>query len=178
MSPTSARGGDVGARGGDAPGPEPPVHGRLSGRTIVVVDDHVEIVDMLGDVLSHEGALVLDATSAKGALEVLRRELVDVLVSDLQMPAMNGLELVRAVRRLPGERGRVLAIALTGSESWDLVSPHVSAGAGFDYHVVKPVVPEDLVARLVELLRHRPKKTSGALPRIDVAEPVARRRRG
>ena len=80
---------------------------------------------------------------------------------------------VRAIRALPGDKKDVLTIALTGAVSWDLADPFAAASAGFDYHLLKPVMPSTLVQLLVALLRERPKRGSGKHPRIDADIPRA-----
>jgi signal transduction histidine kinase len=70
-----------------------------TGHTVLVVDDHLEVLDSVRGLLEHEGHRVLTAHSGQRALEVLKREEVHVIVLDYLMPRMNGAEMVAAVRR-------------------------------------------------------------------------------
>jgi len=144
----------------------------LAGRTIVVVDDHEGMRELLYDALSSAGARVLRATNAFDALAMVRENAVDALVSDLRMPAMNGLDLARAIRELRAtDKSSIVAIAVSGDDSWKFVDPNRAAVAGFDYHMMKPVEPELLVSTVHELIRRRARSASGTLPRVG-APPV------
>jgi CheY-like chemotaxis protein len=104
--------------------------------------------------LEHCGAAVTAVGSADEALEVLKRERPDVLVSDLAMPDKGGYWLIGQVRALPPERGGLTpAAALTG-----FTGPEHRASilrAGFQYHIEKPVTLEKLVG-VVGLLALKP----------------------
>ncbi len=80
-------------------------------RRVLVVDDHREFARTLGDILRDHGASVRVATSAREALELVKREPFDALISDVVMHGMNGVELVREARLLvPG----LPAVLMTG----------------------------------------------------------------
>lgn len=86
----------------------------LSGRTVLIVDDNDDALDMLGTFLRACGAHVLAARSAPGALAYLDRPPhIDAVITDLSMPEMDGTELVRRLRAHPS-RSKIPAIALTG----------------------------------------------------------------
>jgi CheY-like chemotaxis protein len=86
----------------------------LNGRTILVVDDNDDALDMLGTFLQACGAYVLQARTAPGALAYIdTHPHIDVLITDLSMPEMDGTELVRRLRAHPS-RSNIPAIALTG----------------------------------------------------------------
>jgi two-component system CheB/CheR fusion protein len=137
---------------------------RLDGCTVLVVDDRVEILDLFEDGLHAAGARVLRATCMDEALLLVRTERIDVLISDLQMPMGSGHDLVRAVRRMrhPGKRD-VIAIAVTGAGGWDEVDPTMSVRAGFDFHLLKPVMPDALIRQVASMLERR-RPESGTLP--------------
>jgi PAS domain S-box-containing protein len=113
----------------------------LSGLRVLVVDDEADARELLRQVLADCGAEVLAAAGAAQALELLRGEPVQVLVSDLGMPDMDGYELLKRVRAM-GER--LPAIALTAfARSEDRTR---ALRSGFLVHVAKPVEPSELVA--------------------------------
>jgi CheY-like chemotaxis protein len=76
---------------------------RLEEATVLVVDDEKDLRDIFGAWLCRKGCRVLTAANGLEALEVLDRERIDVLVSDIRMPVMGGVELVRTIyeRKLP-----------------------------------------------------------------------------
>jgi CheY-like chemotaxis protein len=116
----------------------------LGGVSVLVVDDYESVRTVVAAMLEHCGAAVTAVGSADEALEVLKRERPDVLVSDLAMPDKGGYWLIGQVRALPPERGGLTpAAALTG-----FTGPEHRASilrAGFQYHIEKPVTLEKLV---------------------------------
>jgi PAS domain S-box-containing protein len=110
-----------------------------SGRAILkvlLVEDNHDTLDMLAETLSQLDYMVLPAESAEAALEILAREPVDVILSDVGLPGMDGYDFLRQARRLP-RAARVPALALTGygQES----DARRAREAGYAEHFVKPV---------------------------------------
>jgi signal transduction histidine kinase/CheY-like chemotaxis protein len=139
-------------RGIVAPPPSHPLPGvgapALGGVRVLVVDDQPDARELLAMVLGAAGAEVSTAGSAAEALETLRREQVDALVSDIGMPVEDGYSLVGRVRaQAPG---LVAAIALTAYASED--DRRRALAAGFDAHVAKPVEPAELVSVIAGLV--------------------------
>ena len=75
----------------------------MSAPTLLIVDDEPSNLDSLQRIFAREGMNVLTAPDGKEALEVLRKQRVDVLVTDLMMPGISGMDLLKAVRTLAGE---------------------------------------------------------------------------
>ena len=122
-----------------------PVDGSLSGLRILVVDDEADAREVMRFMLERGGAHVRTADSAAQALDALRDERPDVLISDIGMPIEDGYVMVRRLRAMEESLGcRTPAIALTAYASdEDARRAHT---AGFDAHLSKPVDP----ARLIE----------------------------
>src|SRR6266516_1825717 len=87
-------------------------------RHALVVDDVSDITDMLAVLLSLAGYEVVTASSASAALAAAHEHHFDVIISDIGMPEMNGYELAKAVRALPGYQG-VPMVAVTGFSMFD-----------------------------------------------------------
>lgn len=119
---------------------------------VLVVDDEPDARELLTLTLTHSGAEVRVAASAREAVDILDEWKPDVLVSDIGMPSQDGYELMRKVRARDTERGGgIPALALTG-----YASPEDSARAlraGFQVHMAKPVSPSDLVASVAKLAK-------------------------
>jgi PAS domain S-box-containing protein len=129
-------------------GDEHPVdQGILSQMRILVVDDSLDTVDMLSRLFEMDGAVVTSAHSGHEALEALRREEFDVILSDISMPGMDGFELLRNMRELPNT-GDTPVLALTGFGRAEDVAR--AKAEGFYSHVTKPI---DL-AQLIETLQN------------------------
>jgi CheY-like chemotaxis protein len=120
----------------------------LAGVRILVVDDEPDGAALIGYLLGQWGADVRTVISAAEALEVFERYekwSPDILISDIQMPGMDGYTLMRQVRELDSDRGRnIPAIALTAySRAEDRIR---ALSAGFHVHVAKPFDPDELLA--------------------------------
>ena len=123
----------------------------LGGVRVLIVDDQPDARELLALVLGQAGAEVLTAATAAGALELLERDDVGVLVSDVGMPGEDGYSLVGRVRALTdGRSARIPAVALTAYASDE--DRQCALDAGFDAHVIKPVEPAVLVSVIADLV--------------------------
>jgi CheY-like chemotaxis protein len=129
---------------------------QLSGLEVLVVEDEADARELIRTVLEQLGAGVITAATAEEALAALDEHRMDVLLSDIEMPGMDGYELMRTVRDRPADRGgRIPAAALTA-----YARPEDRAAAlraGFQLHLAKPVQPAELAAVVSSLAGRRPK---------------------
>jgi CheY-like chemotaxis protein len=123
----------------------------LRGARVLVVEDHRDTREMVASILRGHGARVIAAGSAQAGLLLLEQERPDLIVSDLEMPEVDGYTFLRAVRTLPPDRGgRTPAVALTvHNDTADRVR---SLKVGFQVHLPKPVEPERLATIVAGLL--------------------------
>jgi CheY-like chemotaxis protein len=129
----------------------------LEGLRILVVDDEPDCATLTGYLLSQWGADVKVVISASDALEVFERYEEwppDILVSDIQMPAIDGYGLIRRVRKMDPERGgNIPAIALT---AYTRVEDRIRAlVAGFQIHIAKPFEPVELLTVVESIVKRR-----------------------
>jgi two-component system, OmpR family, KDP operon response regulator KdpE len=117
---------------------------------ILAVDDEPAIRRLLKTSLATQGYLVLEAEDGDAALEVLKREPVDVLVLDLGLPGMDGFEVIRQVR---GSGATVPIIVL--SVRTDEAGKVKALDMGADDYVTKPFGIDELLARIRAAMRHR-----------------------
>jgi len=123
---------------------------RLDGVRVLVVDDDEDTRDLVGHMLSEQGAGVSFASSAEEAFGQLERSHPDVLLSDIGMPDVNGYSLIRRIRSLPAEHGgRTPAVALTAYARAE--DGERAFSAGFQAHITKPVDPDQLAAVVANL---------------------------
>jgi CheY-like chemotaxis protein len=124
---------------------------RLKGARILAVDDEADALGLLRVILESAGAEVTTAGSAPQALDLLKNAVFDAVISDLGMPLMDGLELIRNIRQtLPPPVNRVPAAALTAyARSEDRVT---ALASGFQMHIAKPVNPVELVIAVGALI--------------------------
>lgn len=122
----------------------------LKGLRVLVVDDERDSRELVATVLMMRGAEVISFGSALEALDEMKRQRFDVLVSDIGMPEMDGYWLINKVRQLPAERGgKIPAAALTayaGIEGRKRVLT-----AGYQMHIPKPVEPAELTSVVASL---------------------------
>ena len=137
----------------DGPGSFGLASAELRGSRIVVVDDEEDARELVAKVFELHGADVVLADSAGAALRAIEAQPPDLLVSDIGMPDVTGLDLVREVR-MRGHLPRALpAIALTAfARSED---GQRSLEAGFDMHLAKPVEPAALVSAVIMLVQRK-----------------------
>jgi two-component system CheB/CheR fusion protein len=137
-----------------------------SGVTIVVVEDNADSREMLCAMLRHAGLVCHDAADGTAALRLIDDVCPDVVVLDVGLPEIDGLEVARRIRGNPRHRG-VTLIALTGyGQAGDRVA---TSNAGFNYHLVKPVQPAELLALLSQV---KPSSRSEESPSATGAQPA------
>jgi CheY-like chemotaxis protein len=117
-------------------------------RWALVVDDVSDVTEMLSVLMTHAGYDVSTAASAQEAIVLAREHHFDVVISDIGMPEMNGYELARALRSLPGYE-TVPMVAVTGYSMFD--DRNRSLTAGFIEHVTKPIDPRAFLELIEQL---------------------------
>ena len=118
---------------------------------ILVVDDEPNIREVVGQYLRRDGYAVVAAADGEEALSLYRRERPDLVVLDLMLPRLSGLEVCRRLLEAEPAERRVPLIMLTArGEEEDRI---VGLGLGADDYVVKPFAPRELVARVGAVLR-------------------------
>jgi len=111
-------------------------------KKIMTVDDSPTIRQMLGMALKRAGYEVVEAENGKDALNKLETEKVSMLITDLNMPQMNGIDLIRSVRQSPGLR--FLPIIMLTTETQE-AKRQAGKAAGASGWIVKPFKPEQLL---------------------------------
>ena len=101
---------------------------------ILVVDDEPDAVELLQEFLEAKGYEVLTATSGEEALRTVREERPHLILLDVRMPGMNGLEVLRHVRQIDQEAGVIMVTAVSEEET----GREALALGAFDY-IVKPL---------------------------------------
>ena len=123
-----------------------PASRSLTGLHILVVDDEADAREVMRFMLERGGARVRIADSAAAALDAIREDRPDLLISDIGMPVEDGYVMVRRLRAMEdGAHRRLPAIALTAYASEE--DSRRARSAGFDAHLSKPVDP----ARLIDI---------------------------
>jgi len=116
-------------------------------KTILVVDDERKIVELARDYLEHAGFLVRTAGDGQAALEIVERHQPDLIVLDLGLPGLDGLDVTRRIRR----DSNLPVIMLTARD--DELDKLLGLELGADDYLTKPFSPRELVARVRAVLR-------------------------
>lgn len=116
-------------------------------KRVLVVDDEEDILQLFTELLQRWGYEAVTARNGVEALDKFRTQQIDLIVSDLKMPEMDGLELLQRIRSIDS---RVPVLVLTGYPTVETAVKAIQEGA-FDY-LMKPVNPEELRFRIEKAL--------------------------
>ncbi len=119
-------------------------------RTIALVDDEPRIVQIARDYLERAGFRVVSASDGQQAVRLVREERPALLVLDLMLPGMDGLDVTRTLRRDPQLAGLPIIMLTARVEEADKL---VGLELGADDYLTKPFSPRELVARVRAVLR-------------------------
>jgi DNA-binding response OmpR family regulator len=132
--------------------------GEGTGARVLVVDDAAEFRELVATVLRAEGFVVEAAAEGGEALALARASAPDVVVLDLGLPGIDGVEVCRRLRIFSD----AYVVMLTGRQ--DEVDKLIGLSVGADDYLTKPFSPRELVARIRAMLR-RPRAASATAPR-------------
>jgi two-component system alkaline phosphatase synthesis response regulator PhoP len=133
-------------------------------KTILVVDDEPKILQLVGDYLVRAGYVVRIARNGKTALALVRAEKPDLIILDLGLPEMDGLDVTRELRK----HSNVPIIMLTArSEESDKL---IGLELGADDYITKPFSPKELVARVRVVFRRMETYNDANMERITAAD--------
>ena len=121
---------------------------------VLVVDDETDLAESCAYFLERAGYEARCVASATEALEMLKQESFSVVISDVRMPRMSGMELLSAIRQLDPD---IEVLLLTGYPDLQMAVSAIKQGA-FDY-LAKPYGEEDLIERVAKAMAHRRRAT-------------------
>ncbi len=125
-------------------------------RHILVVDDEADIVELVSYNLKKEGFLVDSASDGETALAKIRKGRYDLLILDLMLPGIQGVELCRILRNDPKTAGLPVIMLTAKGEEVDKI---LGLEMGADDYMTKPFSPRELIARVRAVLRRSREKT-------------------
>lgn len=125
----------------------------MSKKKIVVVEDEPDILEVLNYNLRREGYEVHSAFNGTIGLSLVKREKPDLVLLDLMLPGMDGLEICRTLKADEASSDCLIIMVTAKGEESDIV---LGLGAGADDYISKPFSPKELVARVQAVLRRGP----------------------
>ena len=135
----------------------------MSTQRLLMIEDDARLAGMVSEYLSQSGYAVEHALDGATGLSALQEKPIDLVVLDLMLPDIDGLEVCRRLRALPGEVARTPVLMLTAKG--DPMDRIVGLELGADDYLPKPFEPRELLARIRAVLRrHQP----GAAPEHQV----------
>ncbi|MFH2095921.1 MAG: response regulator transcription factor [Bacteroidota bacterium] len=117
---------------------------------ILLVDDEPDIIEFISYNLIKEGYSVLKASNGSEALQIAQDELPHLIILDVMMPGMDGMETCEALRKIPALNNTVIAFLTARGEDYSQIA---GFDAGADDYITKPVKPKVLVSRVKALLK-------------------------
>lgn len=117
---------------------------------ILLVDDEPDIVDFLSYNLKKEGYEILTANNGKDAIEIAKKEIPHLIVLDVMMPDMDGIETCREIREQKGLQDVLIAFLTARSEDYTQIA---GFEVGADDYITKPIKPRVFISRIKALLR-------------------------
>lgn len=117
---------------------------------ILLVDDEPDILEIVGYNLSQEGYQIITASNGKEAITKAKKELPQLIIMDVMMPEMDGIEACEHIRRMPELQDTIITFLTARSEDYSQVA---GFDAGADDYIAKPIKPKVLVSKVKALLR-------------------------
>ncbi len=117
---------------------------------ILLVDDEPDILEIVGYNLTQEGYKISTASNGRQAVSKAKSELPHLIIMDVMMPDMDGMEATEAIRKIPELQNVIIAFLTARGEDYSQVA---GFEAGADDYITKPIKPKVLVSKIKALLR-------------------------
>ena len=134
--------------------------------SILIVDDEIDILEILKYNLVKEGFSVEVATNGLDGIEIAKTFKPDLVILDVMMPQMDGIEVCEALRKLPGFESTLICFLTARGEDYSQIA---GLDAGADDYISKPVKPRVLISRINAILR---RKFSPALSEDEIIQDL------
>lgn len=122
---------------------------------ILLVDDEPDILEIVGYNLSQEGYNIITANNGKEAVVKAKKELPQLIIMDVMMPEMDGIEACGNIRKIPELENTIITFLTARSEDYSQLA---GFDAGADDYIAKPIKPKILVSKVKALLRRLKEK--------------------
>lgn len=126
---------------------------------ILLVDDEADILEIVGYNLSQEGYQIFTAENGKKAIEKAKKHQPHLIIMDVMMPEMDGMEACENIRKIPELSQTIITFLTARNEDYSLVA---GFDAGADDYISKPIKPKVLVSKVKALLRRLKEEESSS----------------
>lgn len=131
---------------------------------ILLVDDEQDILEFLSYNLKKEGYSVFTANNGKEAITVAKKVTPDLIILDVMMPDMDGIETCRGLREIPELKNVMIAFLTARNEDYSQIA---GFDVGADDYINKPIKPRVLISRIKALLRRGTGTESNKIDKVD-----------
>ncbi|MCD6065443.1 MAG: DNA-binding response regulator [Bacteroidetes bacterium] len=132
---------------------------------ILLVDDEQDILDFLGYNLKKEGYQVLTASNGRDAIAIAKKETPSLIILDVMMPELDGMETCRELREIESLKDVVIAFLTARNEDYSQIA---GFDVGGDDYITKPIKPRVLSSRIKALLRRSQAHTDASNEQVDL----------
>ncbi len=120
---------------------------------VLLVDDEPDILEFVGYNIKKEGYILFTASNGKDAIDIAKRENPQLIILDIMMPGMDGIETCTEIRKVPALKKTLITFLTARAEDFSQIA---GLDAGGDDYITKPVKPRVLISRINALLRRAP----------------------
>jgi len=135
---------------------------------ILLVDDEPDILEFVGYNIKKEGYSLFTSGNGKDAIRIAVKETPHLIILDIMMPEMDGIETCFELRKIPALKNTLIAFLTARSEDFSQIA---GLDAGGDDYITKPIKPRVLISRINALLRRAPEQ-QGTIPRNKIGDII------
>ena len=136
---------------------------------ILVVDDEPDIVELIAYNLKREGYQVYTASNGQEAVSTAKRIMPDLIILDVMMPKMDGIEACRVMRAMPEFKSTFMVFLTARSEEYSEIA---GFNVGADDYIAKPIKPRALLSRINAILRRNIQQDELPAEQLEIADLV------
>src|SRR6476661_10101024 len=136
---------------------------------VLIVDDEPDILELIEYNLKKEGYHVITANNGQEAVTEARRNIPDLIILDIMMPKMDGIEACRIMRAMPEFKNTFMVFLTARSEEYSEIA---GFNVGADDYIAKPIKPRALVSRINAILRRNAQPDEPVESKVEIADLV------
>ena len=136
---------------------------------ILIVDDEPDILELIAYNLNKEGYLYITASNGLEAIQMAKKHLPDLILLDIMMPKLDGIETCRQLRAMPEFKNTYMVFLTARSEEYSELS---GFNVGADDYIAKPIKPRALISRINAILRRNTVADVAATLKLEIGDLV------